>query len=175
MHTTEFDPADLATVIDLYHVDDAQKKADETCQLPWTWAALSPAQASAMGRLIDVFAATYNRALATETRELVPPCWRQHEGLATELLVVFWSFYAVHWHAKATPLAAFDFYGRHLPGFRGRVEKLLGNGAKECQEGRHVPSWRKEIDDAISRYASSAETPCDVSTLTGMHFGFRPM
>lgn len=172
MSSTAFDPADTALLLARFEHDP---KSEEPPRFPWVWEALSPAEASALARLVEVYVASYNHTLATTASEIVPPCWPQHPGLARELAVQVWLYYAVHHHAKASPAAAAEFYGRHLPGFRGRVEKLLGRSPIECRKGQHLPSWRKDLDELVGEYEQRSENPQNMNAieqLTQLHFGF---
>jgi hypothetical protein len=119
---------------------------------------------------------TYNHVFATTEEEIVPPCWRRHPGLAHELAVQMWLYYAVYLHPKANPAAAAEFHGRHLPSFRARVDKLLGRSPIDCRKGEHLENWRKEIDTVLGDYENGAGEPgrddSDVELLRSLHFGF---
>lgn len=152
------------------------EKSEEQFRPPWTWAALTTEEAAALGRLCDTYAATYNRVYVVDRSEIVPPCWRQHLGLAHDLAVQVWHYYAAHLHTKATPNMAGDFHQRYLPAFRNRVEGWLGRNPSECQRGAHVTNWRKEIADRLDeQHQASQNSSTDqdsVDTLAALHFGF---
>jgi hypothetical protein len=42
--------------------------------------------------------------------------------------------------------------GVHLPGFRGRIDRMLGRSPGECRKGQHAPTWRKAADDQLAAY-----------------------
>lgn len=167
-----FDPADVEMLLELFEHDP---KSEQPARFPWTWSALTAAEAAALARLVETYVSTYNRVLATTVAEIVPPCWRRHEGLATELAVQVWLYYTVHHHAKATPTAAAEFYGRHLPGFRGRVDKHLGRSPIECRRGEHPETCDKDIDELLAHYeqqGSASEDGTAIEQLGELHFGF---
>lgn len=149
------------------------KKEGRTHRPPWTWHTLDADERATLAELVNNWVETYNRTLATSVRELVPPCWHQHEGLAAELPVMLWHWYEVH-RGQATRVgAAAEFYTRHLPGFRGRVAGYLGEAAEDCRTGRHPSDWRQAIDSLIAAWPQS--TPGDeVDLLAELHCGFGP-
>jgi hypothetical protein len=160
-------------LIGRYQADgkDAPRRA------PWVWSLLNDNERAALARMIDVYAVTYNAVHAVTEDELIPPCWRQHAGLAHELAVQLWLWYWANIDPKATPAAAGDYLGRHLPGFRSRVDRLLGKSPKECRRGDHVDTWRKTADDVIATYATKwpqagTDDELAVEMLAGLHFGF---
>lgn len=143
---------------------------------PWTWHALEPAERATLDELVDNWVHTYNRTLTTAVAELVPPCWRQHQGLATELPVILWHWYAVHRSQNAQVTAASEFYARILPGFRGRVEKYLGDAAEDCRSGRHPDhpeNWRQALDKVIDGWPPMAADD-EPDVLAELHCGFGP-
>lgn len=143
---------------------------------PWTWSALTPAEAGAMARLVDVYVETYNHVHAVTEDDVIAPCWRLHPGLATELAVQVWLYYAAHLDTKATPMLAADFYGRHLPGFRSRIDRLLGRSPGECRAGQHRDTWRKGAEEMIGKQANPGANVVggeqEIALLNGMHAGF---
>lgn len=172
MNSAAFDPTDTALLLQRFEHDP---KSQDPPRLPWSWAALGPDEAAALARLVDVYVASYNHTLATAVSEIVPPCWRKHPALAQELAVQVWLYYTAHHHPQATPAAAAEFYGRHLPGFRARVATLLGRSPIECRQGHHPPSWRKELDEQLAEYEQRAEDEqdaTDLDRLGDLHFGF---
>jgi transposase len=48
--------------------------------------------------------------------------------------------------------------GVHLPGFRGRIDRMLGRSPGECRKGQHAPTWRKAADDQLAAYT---DVPAD--------------
>jgi hypothetical protein len=46
----------------------------------------------------------------------------------------------------------------HLPGFRGRIDRMLGRSPGECRKGQHAPTWRKAADDQLAAYT---DVPAD--------------
>lgn len=165
--------ADLALLLARYETPDTP---DERRRPPWTWPALDRTERAGLARMIDIWVDSYNRVHATSEDDLLPPCWRQHPGLATELAVQVWHWYAIHTDPRATVAAAAEFYGRHLPGFRGRVDHMLGRSPGECRSGQHPSSWRKDVDDAravhIAYPHDAARDDADVVLLGALHFGF---
>ncbi|MHA6803259.1 hypothetical protein [Salinifilum ghardaiensis] len=141
---------------------------------PWNWSLLTPAEQDALAGLIDDWVATYNHALATARAEIVPACWRQHPGLAIDLAVQVWLYYANHRSSNATPGFAAEYYGRHLPGFRGRVASYLGESASDCREGRHPHDWRADLE--ATAHGSTAPDPAtaeeSIRHLGELHAGF---
>jgi hypothetical protein len=119
-----FNPEDLALPVDLYAAPAA---GPQPRRPPWTWAALTPTEQEALARMIDVWVDSYNHVHAITPTELIPPCWRQHPALAAELAVQLWLWYLSHLDRKATPAIAGEYYLRHLPGFRTRVDRLLAS------------------------------------------------
>jgi len=167
---TEFDEADLALLLALYN------NTDEPLRRPWCWSALTGPEREALARMIDVYVASYNHVQAIDTTDIIPPCWRQHAGLAWELAVQVWLWYQSYMDPKATPAAAAELHGRHLPGFRTRLARLLGRDPNDCRANQHPSKWRK-ADEQLSVLAS---LPASSSTLERtaavdlgeVHFGF---
>ncbi len=165
----------LTELIELFS-PSAQEEGREH-RPPWTWSALTAGERDTQARLIDDWVETYNRVLATEKSEIVPPCWRQHPGLATELAIQVWHTYAVHHHAAATVTAAADYYSRHLPGFRKRVPTYLGEAASDCLAGRHPGDWHQPIETVLDNYTQGITTDADTDALHrlgDLHNGFGP-
>ena len=48
--------------------------------------------------------------------------------------------------------------GVHLPGFRSRIDRMLGRSPGECRKGQHAPTWRKAADDQLAAYT---DVPAD--------------
>lgn len=172
--TTGFDLADLELLLARY---DTPASASQPRRPPWTWTALERSERAALARLIDVFVSTYNQVHAITEGELVPPCWRRHPGLAAELAVQVWLWYYAHLDPKAaSPALASDYYGRHLPGFRARLDRLLGVSPGECRRGEHPQTWRKDADQRLATYHQLPTHPDrdehDVDLLGDLHFGF---
>lgn len=170
---TAFDLADVELLLERY---EAAAGEDEPRRPPWTWAALDRAERAALARMVDVFVSTYNHVHAVKDNELVPPCWRRHPALAAELAVQVWLWYFAHMDPKASPAVAGDYYGRHLPGFRSRVDRLLGVSPGECRQGEHPDTWRKEAEQLLAKYDGLPSDPDqneqDVDLLGALHFGF---
>jgi hypothetical protein len=170
MISPTFDPADLELLLELYN---APADADQSRRPPWTWPMLTRAEREALARMVTAFVYSYNRVYAVADTELIPPCWPQHPGLATELAVLMWHWYAVHVDPKATVQAASEYYLRHIPGFRPRVEKLLGISPGECRRSDHPASWRNEADDLLTAGpAAQAIADPDLDQLGSLNFGF---
>ena len=172
---TDIDQADLDLLLGRYAAsgDDAPQGA------AWAWSMLNEEERAALARLVDVFVATYNAVYAVAEDDVIPPCWRHHAGLAHELAVQLWLWYWANIDPKATPGIAGDYHGRHLPGFRSRVDRLLGKSPKECRRGEHPDTWRKSADDLIATYPtkwprSGLDDELAVELLGGLHFGFPP-
>lgn len=177
MDAPAFSQADLDLLLEHY-TPSTNKDGDDTGPHapPWSFAARSGKEIAALGRLIDVYVATYNRMLATTVREIVPPCWRHHPGLAHDLAVQVWLYYAAFLHDKATPSAAADFHTRHLPAFRARIDGWLGRSPGECRKGNHPTEWRKDLDSALDQLDHGPTTTGSdehaEAHLSAMHFGF---
>lgn len=170
---TDIDHADLELLLGRY------KDTGEGARYgaAWAWSALDDDERAALARVVEVYVATYNAVYAVTEDELIPPCWRHHPGLAHELAVQLWLWYWANMDPKATPGMAGDYHGRHLPGFRSRVDRLLGKSPKECRRGDHPETWRKSADDVLTTYPDKWPRPeCDdelaVELLGDLHFGF---
>jgi hypothetical protein len=169
---TAFDDDDLELLLALF---DQPTISDDPRRPPWTWSVLHTDERIALGRMIDVWVDTFNHVHATDPTDLVPPCWRRHPGLATELAVQVWLWYTAHIHPQTTPLIAGDYYLRHLPGFRGRLGHLLGSSPPECRRGQHPSTWRIDTDRQLAAYTMTTTESADddyVERLGELHFGF---
>jgi hypothetical protein len=169
-----FDLADLELLLARY---DTPTDTTQARRPPWTWTALDPAERAALARLIDVFVHSYNQVHAITEDELIPPCWRRHPGLAAELAVQVWLWYSVHLDPHtASPTLAAEYYLRHLPGFRHRLNRLLGISPGECRRGQHPASWRTDADQRLATYPQTPTDPDrdehDVEALGALDFGF---
>lgn len=170
---TAFDPDDLALLLERYDTPASEK---EPRRPPWTWAALNSEERLALAHMIDIWTETYNYIHAITPNELIPPCWRHHPALATELAVQLWLWYATHMDPHTTPLIAGDYYLRHLPGFRSRLDRLLGASPRECRRGEHPNTWRHDTDEQLAAYIQHPDTPGNgdhrIELLSESHFGF---
>jgi len=170
---TAFDPADLELLLALYEQDP---KPGRPRRPPWTWPALNQTERAALARMIDVWADTYNHVHAITPSELIPPCWRQHPALASELAVQVWLWYFVHLDPAATPQHADEYHLRRLPAFRSRLDRLLGASPGECRRSEHPASWRKDADDLTAGYlpsdADGARHALDIDLVGALHFAF---
>lgn len=168
-----FDLADLELLLERY---DTPASASQPRRPPWTWTALERSERAALARMIDVYVSTYNHVHAITENELVPPCWRQHPGLATELAVQVWLWYFAHLDPNTSPAIAGDYYGRHLPGFRSRLDRLLGVSPGECRRGEHPDTWRTDAQERLATYDQPPPDPDrderDTDLLGELHFGF---
>jgi hypothetical protein len=63
----------------------------------------------------------------------------------------------------------------YLPGFRGRIDRMLGRSPGECRKGQHAPTWRKAADDQLAAYTDvpadqkprrSSRSPCALRVLS---------
>lgn len=70
-----------------------------------------------------------------------------------------------------------EFHGRHLPGFRTRLGRLLGRDPNDCRNNRHPATWRKAEEQLT--VVASLETPLSATqeratsvNLGEIHFGF---
>lgn len=169
---TAFDDEDLELLLALFNTAG---DSEQPRRAPWTWSVLDPRERAALARMIDVWVDTYNHVHATTLTDLIPPCWRRHPGLATELAVHVWLWYAAHIHPKTTPLIAGDYYLRHLPGFRTRLDHMLGASPPECRRGEHPHTWRSDTDTRRAAYTATQPKPNDddyLDPLGELHFGF---
>jgi hypothetical protein len=87
-----------------------------------------------------------------------------------------WLWYFAHLDPKASPPVAGDYYGRHLPGFRAWVDRLLGVSPGECRRGEHPDTWRKDAEKLLATHNQLPTDPDrderDVERLGEPHFGF---
>jgi hypothetical protein len=146
-----FDAEDLALLVDLY----AAPTDSNPPRRPWSWVALTRTEQTALARMIDVWVHSYNQVYAITPAELIPPCWRQHPALAAELAVQLWLWYFAHLDRKATPMIAGEYYLRHLPGFRTRLDRLLGISPGECRRDEHPHTWRQDTDTQLDDYPTA--------------------
>lgn len=165
--------ADLEQLLARYH---AASSDEDRRPPPWAWATLTDAERQVLARLIEAFVATYNRVYAVNDSDLLPPCWRRHPGLAADLAVHVWLWYATHLDPTATPFTAGDYYRLHLPAFRGRVDRLLGASPPECRQGEHHDTWRSDADRQLAVHATLPaqrdRDTADLARLAALHFGF---
>ncbi|KOX27067.1 hypothetical protein ADK67_14680 [Saccharothrix sp. NRRL B-16348] len=138
---------------------------------PWTWAALSEKEAAALRRTVRRWVADYNAVHAVTSRELIPDCWELHPGLAHDLAVMMWVYYDSHHDRRSTPLMAGDYHLRYLPGFRSRLNHLLGSDPASCRAGAHPASWRTTPGE--TRHLVDHHQPVDADEgSTALHFSF---
>lgn len=154
------DRGDLGRLLDLYEDRTLERR------LPWNPALLDDDERQALECLVAEFIVDYNSVLAVADDEVIPPCWRKHEGLFRVLAVLAWSWYSVHVDPTATAVAALDFHERHLPLARAELDRLLGRMPMQCRRGEHDVNWRKSADDLLRRSGAEAK-PARTAT-----FGF---
>lgn len=171
---TAFDTADLQLLLALY---EQQPRPGGPRRPPWTWPALDETERAALARMIDVWADTYNHVHAITPTELIPPCWRLHPALASELAIQLWLWYFVHLDPAATPVLADEYHLRRLPAFRSRLDRLLGASPGECRRGEHPPSWRRDADQQLASYDNPSSQHGSgtehVEFLGDLHFAFQ--
>lgn len=169
MNGADIDLTDVQLLLPLFLSTDPRRRP------PWCWALLDPEERAALTRICTTWIVTYNWVLATTPEELIPPCWLKHAGLASEVPVQAWLWFAAHMDFRASPVLASDYYGRHLVGFRTRVDRWLGRTPMECRKGRHEDTWRKPADDTLSGWPETDDESGDhtaVEVLGGLHYGF---
>jgi hypothetical protein len=166
------DPADALSKLRVGRSPSDRHPDGDPVRPPWTWSLLDKAEAALALELVGTWVRHYNLTHATQPAEIVPPCWPQHPGLAEELAVLTWLHHDVHAAATAVPAAAAEYYGRHLPGFRGRVKPHLGTGAESCWDGAHSDTWRYELDKIITAYPEQPVTGGKVDALSSLDHGF---
>lgn len=122
-------------------------------QLPWAWANLTVEQARILHGLVNEFVVRFNAQQVADTAELIPGCWQYHPRLLHELPVLYWSW----WHAHHDKDADFSdvqyYYNTYLPGFRARLNQLIGMSASSCRKGSHMDTTRE-----IGERGRAAET-----------------
>ncbi|MEO6086787.1 MAG: hypothetical protein ABIQ18_27100 [Umezawaea sp.] len=165
-----FTGQDMQILVEMYEAKPVPGRPRAT---PWTWAALDNNTAAALSRLIDQWVHYYNRVHAVTPKELVPPCWSSHHGLAHRLAVMAWAYYYAHHDPAATPFMAADYHARYLSGFRGDLDRLLGRDPMACRSGDHPKTWRSTTDEQADQY-STVDATREVSNLMAHHFGFLP-
>lgn len=172
-----FTDADTAALVDLF---TGPAQDNEPQRPPWTWSALTSDERLALGRAIDDWTTTFNHVFATAPAHLIPPCWRLHPGLATELAVHIWLWYQAHRADNASITHAAEYYLRHLPGFRSRITEALGETAAECRRLEHPRNWRAETSKLLGVYTTREldhhnQPAADATDLLGaLHYGFMP-
>lgn len=169
------DDEGVAGLIALYHADPAPR-GDQVPprRPPWTWSILTKTEAAALEVVVAQFVESYNEVHATAPRHLIPPCWPHHPGLAVELAALAWTWYAAHVDPAATAHQVAEYYERYLPGFRNRMNDMLGRSPMECRQGNHPDSWRSEVRPYLPssnpRASSTDERPLDA--IVRHNFGF---
>lgn len=138
---------------------------------PWTWSALSESESGALTRTAQRWVDDYNVVHAVNHRETVPVCWFRHPGLAHDLAVMVWVYFGSHHDRRATPHLAADYHLRHLPGFRSRLDHLLGSDPASCRAGRHPASWRSSPGEPVHP-VGSASHECSVESDSRLSFTF---
>jgi hypothetical protein len=164
-----FTTADLQLLLDLLRTP---REPGYLRRAPWTWAALDTTQAGALARMVQQWVDDYNRVHAVTEKEIIPPCWPHHHGLAHELAALVWLHHHVHHEATATPPLIADYHSRYLPAFRTRLDRLLGRDPASCRTGQHPATWRAPADDHLARYVASQSNSSALDELTARHFGF---
>jgi len=144
---------DVDLLIALYHANPAWRPGQEPARRPpWSWSVLTEAEAAELEAVVTSFVESYNEIHATAPRHVIPPCWPRHPGLAVETAVLAWTWYASHIDPAATAHQAAEYYERYLPGFRSRLDDMLGRSPMECRQGSHPGTWRNEV----ARYVPSS-------------------
>lgn len=165
-----FTDRDMRILVQMYETKPVPGQLRAT---PWTWAALTNDTAAALSRLIDQWVHYYNGVHAVTPKELVPPCWSRHHGLAHRLAVMAWAYYYSHHDPSATPFMAADYHARYLSGFRTDLDRLLGRDPMACRAGDHPATWRSTTDEQADRY-SAVDATSELGPLMAHHFGFLP-
>ncbi|MCK2239990.1 MULTISPECIES: hypothetical protein [unclassified Crossiella] len=150
MRLDQFDADDFEVLRELYDAPTSGSgPGKRRARHPWNRRALTEREADAQDRLSRTFAVHYNRRWAQSVRELIPPCWPEHDELTDELDTLCWTWYYAHWDERANALTPAEFRLRYLPGFRSRLPRLLGPNGLLCQEGKHPVGWRRVVEAQI--------------------------
>ena len=117
------------------------RKPDEHRHAPWHLANMPADQRDELFSRVAQFVDDFNETYALKVAETIPVCWPEHPWLAREVNVLMWQWFSAHRDPAASIERAGEFYGRHLPGFRQRLNAMLGESPDECRADRHPSSW----------------------------------
>jgi hypothetical protein len=72
------------------------------------------------------------------------------------------------------PLQAGEYYLRHLPAFRSRVDRLLGVSPGEYRRCEHPTTWRQDTDTQLADYPTTTGRAARLTPdlLSALRFGF---
>ncbi|WP_043469252.1 hypothetical protein [Kitasatospora sp. MBT66] len=99
---------------------------------PWDLGALSAELIEPMPMWLDAVCRWLNEAYAWQPQDVIPPCWKKHEGLGYEIAALAFARDDAYADAGST-VVWHEQYDRFL----SRMNKALGKSGVECRLGRH--------------------------------------
>ncbi|MFF4500360.1 hypothetical protein [Streptomyces sp. NPDC001401] len=113
----------------------AERSAEESVvdgPAPWDLGALPAELIAPMPAWLDSACRWLNWAYAWQPQDVIPPCWRKHEGLGYEIAALAFARTDAYADAGSTVIWH-EQYDRFLT----RMNKALGKAGDECRVGRH--------------------------------------
>ncbi|MFF1906379.1 hypothetical protein [Kitasatospora sp. NPDC058218] len=126
----------------------AERSAEESVvdgPPPWDLGALSAELIEPMPAWLDAVCRWLNEAYAWQPQDVIPPCWKKHEGLGYEIAALAFARDDAYADAGST-VVWHEQYDRFL----SRMNKALGKAGDDCRLGRH--------DDRPARFQLAAWT-----------------
>ncbi|KOU84191.1 hypothetical protein ADK94_18895 [Streptomyces sp. XY593] len=134
----------------------AERSAEESVvdgPPPWDLGALSAELIEPMPTWLDAVCRWLNEAYAWQPQDVIPPCWKQHEGLGYEIAALAFARDDAYADAGST-VVWHEQYDR----FVSRMNKVLGKAGDECRLGRHedrparfqLAAWTEENTGAAT-------------------------
>ncbi|MGW4503653.1 hypothetical protein ACWENO_03345 [Streptomyces sp. NPDC004436] len=113
----------------------AERSAEESVvdgPPPWDLGALSAELIEPMPSWLDAVCRWLNQSYAWQPQDVIPPCWKEHEGLGYEIAALAFARDDACADAGST-IVWHEQYDRFL----SRMNKALGKAGDECRLGRH--------------------------------------
>ncbi|MFE0582314.1 hypothetical protein [Streptomyces sp. NPDC058874] len=129
----QFQPFPEAPALILEYI--AERSAEESVvdgPPPWDLGALSAELIEPMPAWLDAVCRWLNETYAWQPQDVIPPCWKKHEGLGYEIAALAFARDDAYADAGST-VVWHEQYDR----FVSRMNKVLGKAGDECRLGRH--------------------------------------
>jgi hypothetical protein len=116
----------------------AKKEADEDEPAAWAWSSPSAADKDNPQEVVNNFVAFYNLTyvgIDGSKAKPIPACWREHPGLAVEVVNLTYSWRAANLGSTANARDAQYWHHQWRPGFADRLVREWVHA--DCVDGEH--------------------------------------
>lgn len=120
---------------------DQQNEEDPWRPAEWVWSAPALDETADPETTVESFVAFYNRTyvgLDGGKAKPIPPCWRQHPGLAMEVATLAYTWLTANIGPTANVRDAQNWHHQWRPVFADRLTRDWAHA--DCLDGHHCPT-----------------------------------